>query len=135
MSSERPLLLGDQISARKYVEAGIRGQTETGLRMLRGRINTTTPTILTGLGFTVTRAGVGDITVSFTPAFTTIPSAVASAEATNIGRSVTTDGPTTSAIRFIRWRIGTGDPPVGGGVTNEDGILDFVIVGPIHQQT
>jgi hypothetical protein len=45
-----------------------------GLRIVRGRINTASPgSILVGEGFTITRNGVGDLTVTFDPPFADEP--------------------------------------------------------------
>lgn len=42
-------------------------------RSVRGRVNTTTPTIVGGKGFTLTRNGAGDVTVTFSQPFIVTP--------------------------------------------------------------
>lgn len=100
---------------------------ETGLRLVRGTIDTSgSGTILEGGGFSITRNGVGDLTVTFTTAFADLPSVVLTP--LGAGSSV---GPiashkngftrTTSAFRVEVVSIGSGFA---------DGTFDFVAVGP-----
>jgi len=117
------LVFPGDISSRKHVDAGVRGRSEAYLRVLRGRIDTTTPTILQGVGFSAAQNGVGDITLTFDPPFSDIPAVDASAD-----RAVGANGfvvyqsaaPTASTCRLVR--------ATQAGAA-EDGTLSFTATG------
>src|SRR5436853_1239219 len=100
---------GTRQTDRKYYEAGARGRFEANLRIERGSIDTTTPTILGGSGFTVVRNGVGDITITFDPPFSATPSIVAIAYDAAGGRIPIGLSRTVSSVRLQRFWIGTGN--------------------------
>jgi len=108
----------------------IRGE-ETGLKIVRGRIDTTgAGSILQGGGFTIVRNGVGDLTVTFSPAFSGVPSCVPAGESTSAFIHARNKAvPTASTMQvqvFATANTGTVDEthqPV-------DGIFHFIAAGP-----
>jgi hypothetical protein len=52
--------------------------TVEDMKVIRGTITSTTPTIVNGSGFTLTRNGVGDVTVTFSAAFSGAPAVTVS---------------------------------------------------------
>lgn len=92
---------------------------ENGLKMIRGRISTTTPTILQGSGFTVVRNSAGSVTITFTSAFSAIPAVVAVADPAGVCDQAAI--PTVSTVGIIRFTT--------AGVAT-DGSFDFVAIGP-----
>lgn len=119
------LILPSQISARKHVDAGVRSP-DAFTKMVWGRVDTTTPTILNGSGFSVAKNATGDVTVTFSTTFDSIPAVVACAD-----RGVGANGfavyqsaaPTTTTARFVR--------ATQAGAA-EDGTLSFVAVAPVE---
>jgi len=92
--------------------------------VLRGRIDTTTPTILSGVGFTIVKNAVGDVTFTFDPPYSDIPSVTATTEdsaAPNVYITFITGNPTASTVRIVRHQINVG---------NTDGKFGFVAIGP-----
>ena len=89
--------------------------------LVRGRINTTTPTILQGVGFTVAKNGTGDVTITFTVAFSDIPTVTAIAELSSGGPWVyhSSTAPTVNAVRLVRTVAAAA----------QDGILHFMAIG------
>lgn len=73
---------------------------ETGLKIIRGRFNGTTATILHGTGWTITRTGVGVYDVTFTTAFSGVPATVATSNEFITVISAGTP-PTTSTVRIV----------------------------------
>lgn len=124
----RTLLLPSDASARKYVDnriaSGVRGTAEESLRIIRGRVDTTgSGSILQGDGFTIARNGTGDVTVTFTTAFSAIPAVVPTAESdtsgmTHIGKVRTVAAGSVRLQRNL------------AGVSDQDGIMHFIAVGP-----
>jgi len=110
-------------ATKQYVDATGSG-TDSPFRIIRGRIDTTTPTILQGVGFTLVRNGTGDATVTFTTAYGGIPAVVATADravgATGMAVNLFS-APTTTTARFQRVNV---TPAV------EDGVIDFIAIGP-----
>lgn len=94
--------------------------TAESLKIIRGTINTTTPTIVVGSGFTLERPEKGVCRILFTAEFTAVPSVVVSIEnATLIAASqATTKTKTTIEI------VGA------GGILKTDGIVNFIAIGP-----
>src|SRR5436309_1239840 len=94
---------GSKVSDRKVTDSWIRGRFEGNLRMERGSIDTTGPSIVTGVGFTVVKNGTGDVTVTFDPPF----SATMSIVSTAIGSTVIvwTVTRTASTANLVRNRV------------------------------
>jgi len=107
--------LQDQITALQNtrVNAG-----EPNLTVIRGRLSTTTPTILHGTGFTVVRNGVGDVTVTFTTAFTGVPAITATGDASE---TAIYPVPTTTTFRVVTL--------TSAGAALES-TLNFIAIGP-----
>lgn len=109
---------GPRISERKHSDAAMRGRTEKNLRVIRGRVDTAGPTILEGRGFSVVRNAAADITMTFDPPFSKIPTisaiyeSAASIQTIRIGSA-----PTASTLRII----------LTGGA---DTIIHFSATGP-----
>lgn len=121
---QRSLLLPSDASARKYVDSristGIRGTSEESLRVVRGRVDTTGPTILQGGGFTVAKNGTGDVTATFATAFSGVPTVLVSTEGVGV-RAENRATPTTTTARVYVTDLS------GGAV---EGVIHFVAVGP-----
>lgn len=112
---------GYKVADRKYAEAAVRGRYESNLRVNRGRVNTTTPTILDGVGFTAVRNGTGLVTLTFDPPFSAAATVIAIAEL-----------PTGDAFMYVRSTSATTAQlqrvdAAGAGL---DGIFAFLAVGP-----
>jgi len=123
MSPDPSILFPTQqkVVDRKYYEAGVRGRFEKNLRVERGSIDTTTPTILSGVGFSVVRNGIGDVTITFDPPFSAVPSIIATPMAPSGTRIASTlAASTTSTARLGR----------STSTAFEDGQIDFVAMGP-----
>lgn len=88
------------------------------LRIIRGSINTTTPTITQGVGFTVLKNATGDVTVTFTVAFSAAPSISVAGDG-SVADVVT---PSASASRMRRYIANTG--------VLTDGVFHFAAIGP-----
>lgn len=126
MSSRDSILTptGRRISDRRYHEAGVRGRFESNLRVVRGRFDTTGPTILEGYGYSVAKNGVGNVTLTFDPAFSGVPTVTAMAGRTvgPNGRIVFEQaGPTESSVGLGRVKIDD---------TYDDGTIHFRAEGP-----
>lgn len=65
--------VGANISVRKAIDAKVSGQSEDNLREVLGNISTTTGAILSGVGFTSVLSSPGVIVVTWTKAFTRVP--------------------------------------------------------------
>jgi hypothetical protein len=89
------------------------------LRVVRGGVNTASPgTILQGAGFTITRLGTGEVKVTFTTAFSGVPTV-------------------TPTARTFTHKANAGEPLAGSvliGVNASgaavDGVVDFIAAGP-----
>src|SRR5437899_3455390 len=115
---------GTRQTDRKYYEAGVRGRYEGNLRVERGSVDTTTPSITFGVGFTVAKNGTGDVTVTFDPPFSTPPSVTWTpqrADTADINVISQIGDATTSTARVFRKTLGG---------TALDGPLNFIAVGP-----
>jgi hypothetical protein len=121
MSPEPSILFPTQqkVVDRKYYEAGVRGRFEKNLRVERGRINTTTPTILEGVGFTIVKNAVGLVTVTFDPPFSANPTILLTNEASpgSVPLLYIVSG-TLTASSFQAFR------------DNQDGVFTFAAMGP-----
>jgi len=111
-----------QAAPKQYVDA-LGSGADTPFRIIRGRIDTTTPTILQGAGFTVSKNQVGLVTITFSTAFGTIPAVVAMAD-----RSVGTGGRVTFVQTVSTTQVQLGRVTIGD--TYEDGTLHFIAIGP-----
>ena len=121
MSEQRStLLLPSDVSARKHVDAGVRGMAEGRLRVIRGTITTTAPAIREGEGFTIAKNGTGDVTATFGTAFSGVPTVLVSTESTGV-RAENRATPTTTTARVYVTDLS------GGTV---EGVIHFVAVGP-----
>ena len=113
---------GRALPDRRFHEAAVRGRYEPNLRVVRGTINTTTPTIVEGVGFTVAKNGTGDVTITFDPLFASAPSVVGTCVIVANGTWIYLSGnPTTSTVRIVRTIAAAA----------EDGVFHFIAVGPI----
>lgn len=100
---------------------------ETGLKIIRGTVNTTpTASIVKGSGFTIARNGAGDITITFTSAFSDVPTVTAMPGAGGFHGAVSasTGGIAAGSVRLILFDTQT------VGVPNTDGIIHFIAIGP-----
>jgi hypothetical protein len=97
---------------------------ESGLRIIRGIVNTAAPSgsIVKGTGFSISaRTGTGDITLAFTTAFSDTPAITASPEnATAAGVRLIT--PSASGVRLFSTNTTTG--------ATQDNVLHFIAIGP-----
>lgn len=110
-----PSLVGVATSPGRFV----RNDDEDNQRTVRGIINTA-GSIVAGVGFSVTRNGVGDITVTFTTAFSDVPTVIPAAQGAGFFAANNAVSPTTTTARFFRH---------AGGAAN-DGVLHFIAMGP-----
>lgn len=94
---------------------------EGPLRLVRGRINTTSPTILKGTGFSVSRTGTGLVTVTFDVAFSDDPAILLTKGGGTAGMGTSNSVSTTSFQAII-----TNDAGVGA-----DSTFNFLAIGPI----
>lgn len=90
------------------------------LRILRGIVNSTAPTIVGGAGFTLTKLGVGEVKINFSTAFKTAPAVVPAAAAFNLKAFPVTGGTVGSVTVGI----------VNATPAAADGEFDFFAIGP-----
>jgi hypothetical protein len=112
--------VGSKVTDRKLYDSWIRGRFEKNLRIERGSVDTTTPTIVAGVGFSVVRNGVGDVTITFDPPFSSTMSITSNGVGT-VALAVYVFSRDASTARLVRNQITVG---------NQDGVLDFVATGP-----
>jgi len=124
--SVRTLLLPSDSAARHYVDgridSGVRGRGEDGLRIIAGTIDTTTPTILRGAGFSVAKTDTGRVKITFDTAFSAAPSVIPGVQqdpTIALSRGVRIAAVSASETQIIR----------SESTTSEDGILTFVAIG------
>lgn len=92
------------------------------LAILRGTINSASSgSIVSGEGFSITRNGTGDITITFTTAFLDVPSVTATSVKTTNSVASLQAQPTTTACRILNFTSTTG--------SNIDGIFCFTAIG------
>lgn len=98
-------------------------KTSTALQIIAGVIDSTgAGSIVAGTGFTITRNGVGDVTITFTSAFSGTPSVTATvADATN-NRIAKLKAATTTTTAQIQCFSLAG--------TNTDNLFHFHAIGP-----
>ena len=116
--------------ASRGVVSGVRGRHEDYLRTVRGTIDTTSPSIVSGIGFSVSKIGVGYVSGTFSPAFASVPTVVFTAEAAGGGDLRIMElitGTTASEFRVQRKWV----QPSTGSSTLEDGVFTFIAVGPV----
>lgn len=128
--STRPLLLGEQLTARKHVDNGMRGLSQAGLRGIIGRINTTgSGTILLGdEAYTIVRNGTGDVSVTYLRKYTQVPAVVATAEVASLAGNfagVEVFNPTLTGVQLRRKLTNAS----AGTTVLEDGIITFQVGG------
>lgn len=117
--------VGRKVSDRRYHESGVRGRYEPNLRVVRGRIDTTTPTILEGVGFSVVKDATAQVTLTFDPAYSAAFSIVGTVDRT-VG--------TTGRWLFVQGSITPTTVQLGrtdAADTYVDGTFYFIVVGPI----
>lgn len=73
--------------------------TVENLKVIRGAFGTTTPSVQSGSGFTLTRNAAGDVTVNFSASFSANPSVTATAVTLGAGVSLQAL-PSASSARF-----------------------------------
>lgn len=117
--------------ASRGVVSGVRGRHEDYLRTIRGTIDTGPPSITAGIGFTISKNGTGDITITFVPAFAGAPSITHGAEAAvGAGNFLGTElksGTTATSTRIVVKLVNPG----AGSVTLTDALFSFTAIGPI----
>lgn len=86
--------------------------------MIRGTFDTTSPTILKGSGFTLTKSSTGRVTVNFSAAFSAAPTVVAtgSFDITHVS------APTTTSCLLAAL--------TSAGAATEDTLVSFIAIGP-----
>jgi hypothetical protein len=96
--------------------------TVEDLKVIRGTVNTAgSGTIVLGTGFTITRNGTGDVTVTFASPFAAAPSVALGTNSDQVRHSAT---PTTTTIRPVIRTLS------GGAFVAADGIFNFIAAGP-----
>lgn len=93
---------------------------ETALRVIRGVITTTTPTTDAGSGFSVSRNGTGDVTISFSTAFASQP-AVTFGLVSSGTESITITAQSASSVRVLC-------QTAAGAATDRQ--FHFIAIGP-----
>lgn len=99
---------------------------ETGLKEIRGRVFTDAAgpvaRIDSGTGFTAARNGTGDVTITFTTAFSSAPTVTANVEAAagTYNQGVTIVAPGTTTVRLVAWN----------GAAAVAAEIDFAAIGP-----
>lgn len=94
---------------------------EGPLRVVRGRINTTSPgSILKGAGFTISRTGTGLVTVTFDEAFADDPAVFITKGGGTVGTVASNSVSTTSFQAIIANASGTA----------VDSTFNFLTIGP-----
>lgn len=99
--------------------------SEGRLRIIRGQIDSTAPTINYGSGFTIVKNSTGDVTITFTTPFSAAPAFVVGPYTEGVSwrfAEMNLSLPTTSTAR-----VGL-KAEAGGAV---DGHFDFIAVGPV----
>jgi hypothetical protein len=103
-------------------------QSIGGLRVVRGIVDTSTGgSVLEGVGFTVARNGVGDLSVDFADDFADVPAVVLTAAPTvaeDISLAELYDPASATASGFRLFRFDN----TGAAA---DGVVHFVAVGPL----
>jgi hypothetical protein len=112
-------------AAGNHTHTGFVAVSETGLKEIRGRVftdNGGAARIDSGTGFTAARNGTGDVTITFTAAFSSAPSVTANVEAAagTYNQGVTIVAPGTTTVRLVAWNA-------GAAVAAE---INFVALGP-----
>jgi hypothetical protein len=96
--------------------------SETGLRIVRGRISGGDGSVLSGAGFGGSRQSVGNYTITFNPAFSAPPVVILSA---NLGRGASQwTAPTANSAAIYVWLAAV------GGQVGSDANFDFIAIGP-----
>lgn len=99
--------------------------TVENLKVIRGIIDTTgSGSIVEGSGFTISRTGTGQVTVTFSASFSDVPAIVLSPgeSAGGIGAKLATSAPTASAFQMVVFATTT-----AGAV---DSLFHFIAIGP-----
>lgn len=105
------------------VGAGVPTSVED-VRIVRGIINTTTPSIDAGSGFTVSRNGTGDVTISYSTAFSAVPSVSADIATDVLGRQAQLAQSSNNTASQTRVRT------VDGANAATEAIFHFIAIGP-----
>jgi hypothetical protein len=112
-------------AAGNHAHTGFVAVSETGLKGIRGRVytdNAGAARIDSGTGFTASRNGTGDVTITFTAAFSSTPTVVAVVEAAagTYNQGVTIVAPGTTTVRLVAWN----------GAAAVAAEIDFYAIGP-----
>jgi len=94
------------------------------LRVVRGTISTSGATSV-GTGFSLTAIGTGEVKITFSPAFASTPTVVASGGATSAALAVKVLGgstPSKSEVTLVAFNSTTGAATAG--------LIEFVAIGP-----
>lgn len=106
------------IPASTGADSGI-ASDESGLKVIRGIVTTTSTTPAYGEGFTVAVNGTGNITVTFDAPFSDLPAVIATAEGAG-DFACQVNSPSASSVQILR----------RNGGTLWDGYLHFYAIGP-----
>lgn len=97
--------------------------TVEDLKVIRGIINTTTPTIVKGSGFSIGKNATGDVTVTFTAGFSDTPSvAHAAGESAGVLQTKLNAAPSSTTARILLF--------VANPFAANDGLFHFIAIGP-----
>ena len=102
------------------------GQLVTAEEVVRGIINTSSPTITEGSGFSVVKNSTGNVSVTFTTPFSDVPAIAANAEGAG-DRSAALFGATAGSVAILRSIASTG--------VAEDGLIHFIAYIPSSGKT
>lgn len=96
--------------------------TVENLKVIRGIVNTTTPTIVKGSGFTVTKNSTGTVTITFSAEFTDVPSVSLGVASGSFGRGGSISEATKAKAKLVVFQV--------SNQTEIDGEFHFIAIGP-----
>lgn len=117
---------GRSMEEAKKVASTVQGRFETRYpRIVYGTVDSTGPTIIRGVGFTVAKNGTGDVTLTFDPPFSDVPviTTCGRIDAASGGGVILRRGAATASTVRLVGRDLTG--------AAADGEMDFEAIGPI----
>lgn len=101
-------------------EVVLSGASES-LKVIRGIVSTTTPTIVKGSGFTLTKSAPGRVTINFTVAFSDIPSVTfAPSDGSHISTIMSEQATASKAVTVTLSTL----------FEASEGIFHFIAIGP-----
>lgn len=94
-----------------------------GNRIIRGTISTTSPSIVAGTGFSISKNGTADVSVTFDEPFSSRPAIDVDAVMTaGTVRFATKSSPSATGFRVIMR---------DGALSGVEGEFDFIAIGPV----